>query len=159
MFTDKLPTCWPFWVSPCTVYFLTSVLNKLISGLFWQLRNIHFPGFQKWYTNWIFCLISFLRAGTVRVLGLLWRIQPYRSSSALRSSPANLHYPHMQKGEEKIFPFYWWRQCDHEPRIWTFSNYGEELPGEPWKLSLLVTVSIPLPSPVSPALQKWKLRL
>ena len=48
----------------------TLFLNRLISGLSWQLHNVLFLGFPKLHTNWIFYLISFLRAGAVWILGL-----------------------------------------------------------------------------------------
>lgn len=48
----------------------TLFLNKLISGLSWQLHNVLFFGFPKLHTNWIFYLISFLRTGSVWILGL-----------------------------------------------------------------------------------------
>jgi len=67
----------------------------------------------------------FFRTGSVRFVGLLRRIQPYRAPCALSGGAADRHCPPVQKDEEAAVHLHWRRRGRHGQRVWNFPHNGK----------------------------------
>ena len=71
--------------------------------------------------------VWFQRPRSVRLLGMLWWVQPHWSPCAVRGCPADRHSPYLQERAQEILHLHRWRLCGDESWVWHLPYYGQPL--------------------------------
>lgn len=107
------------------ILFWPSVLSQSKRGQFHAISGLIAHKLFPWQPTFkVAHVCYYYRLGPIRVMGLLWRVQPNRTARTLSRCPTDCHCSGSEEGQEEDICFHRWRCRFVEPGIRPFLDDG-----------------------------------